>query len=387
MNRETRNSRQGHHDVLPVPSQDENARQEFVGELRRFLTANIQPALSDLYEAKVLPEINAALGRDPETASEVRAGMKNNPLYQLWSAMQRRSQEMIWSSAIDTVERNWEADREKISASGNTDLLSLDPDLEVPSYHTAYDIHLQPGGYHGEHAAADHFAGAVYDLGVPIYGGGMMGEFNDAVGLTLVKHYQSIRPAYIPSRILDLGCTIGNSTVPWKSQFTDAEVHGVDVAAPCLRYANARACALGHEVHFHQQNAENLAFEDESFDVVAAGLLLHETSRTALPKILAEAKQVLRPGGVMIMMDGFRPEPVPPLNAFFQEWEIYNNNESFLRYLISADVLELCRESGFEQDAVSYEPALFVTGQEEQGGEDQGYLTGFNKIPLLVGYA
>ena len=33
--------------------------------------------------------------------------------------------------------------------------LRLDPDLKVPRYHTAVDIHCQPGGYHSEFADED----------------------------------------------------------------------------------------------------------------------------------------------------------------------------------------------------------------------------------------
>jgi len=41
-------------------------------------------------------------------------------------------------------------------------------------------------------------------------------------------------PAFAPRRILDLGCGVGNSTLPWAEGFPGAEVHAVDVAAPLL---------------------------------------------------------------------------------------------------------------------------------------------------------
>ncbi len=387
MNTRSNNMRQGLHAILPEPSHDENARQEFVAAFRGFLTANVQPKLGAVYQQRVLPKLEKNLGRAPENSDEVRNGMTSEPLYQMWSAMQRRSQELVWNSSIDTIERTLPELTERVEAHATKGSLQLDPELEVPAYHTAYDIHLQPGGYHTERMEEDFVAGAIYDFGVPIYGGGMLGAYNDAVGHTLVKHYKSIRPDARPVRILDIGCAIGNSTLPWKEAYPNAEVHGVDVAAPCLRYGHARANALNAEIHFHQQNAEELDFEEGSFDVVAAGIVLHETSTRALPRILAEARRLLKPGGVMIMMDGFRPGKVTPINAFFQEWEIYNNNERFLKTLINTDILAVCHDAGFETGKVGYEDAIFVTGSEANSSEDQGYMTGFNKIPLLVGYA
>ncbi len=39
------------------------------------------------------------------------------------------------------------------------------------------------------------------------------------------------------SRILDMGCGFGKSTRPFWSENRDAQVTGVDIAAPCLRLA------------------------------------------------------------------------------------------------------------------------------------------------------
>ncbi|MCL6753034.1 methyltransferase domain-containing protein [Nostoc sp. CCCryo 231-06] len=61
--------------------------------------------------------------------------------------------------------------------------------------------------------------------------------------------------------------SIGNSTLPYVDGFPDAEVHAIDVGAPMLRYAHARAESLGKRVHFSQQNAEQTNFPDESFDL------------------------------------------------------------------------------------------------------------------------
>ena len=47
-----------------------------------------------------------------------------------------------------------------------------------------------------------------------------------------------------PKDILDMGCGIGNSTLPFSKKYPNSKVVGADVALPCLRYAHARANAL-----------------------------------------------------------------------------------------------------------------------------------------------
>jgi len=101
------------------------------------------------------------------------------------------------------------------TAGFNFSTLELDPDLEIPAYHRAVDIHCQPGGYHTEVAQNDVAAGAIYDRAVYLYAMGRMGRFNDDIGASTVAYLQHNKPDFRPKRILDLGCTVGHSTIPY----------------------------------------------------------------------------------------------------------------------------------------------------------------------------
>ena len=68
---------------------------------------------------------------------------------------------------------------------------------------------------------------------------------------------------------------------------SDAEIIGVDVGAPVLRYAHARAEAFGLPIHFSQQNGEETNFPDGFFDVVCSHIIMHETSTRAAPRIFS----------------------------------------------------------------------------------------------------
>jgi ubiquinone/menaquinone biosynthesis C-methylase UbiE len=379
--------RQRRHDALPIPNHDENARQDFVASLRHYSGRTLGAANYKLFKNRVEPEFVAAHGRAPQTVEEVRPLMTTEPYYQFWSATQRASQEMMWDSVIDTVERTRPARVAPPVGAPKRGSLRLDPALDVPRYNTAYDIHLQPGGYHTEQADDDISAGAVYDLGVPLYGIGMMGRENNSTGDTLVHGYRTLYPDAQPQRILDLGCTIGNSTVPWARAYPDAEVHGVDVAAPCLRYGHERAEALGVGIHLSQQNAEKLDFADGSFDLVVSALMFHETSVPAVKRIFAETLRILKPGGVAIHFDGFESTPHEPVIQFLGLWEVYNNNEHFLANLKKMDVLALHREIGYSSASFVGSPYITDLPPRAPRGEAgaKGYMaSGFGTIQLLV---
>ena len=129
----------------------------------------------------------------------------------------------------------------------------------------------------------------------------------------------------------------------------------VGVSAPCLRYGHARAVAMGEAVHFSQQNAAELQFPDNSFDLVVSHALLHETSRTANRRIVKEAHRVLRPRDVMAQLDAISKDS--HYDRFFSEWMAHFNNEPYLGSLQDEDFAALCQQAGFTASQCRFEPA------------------------------
>lgn len=168
------------HVMQPGTNHDEQARQDFVGALRGHLSGRIMPGAYKVYEARVEPAFKARHGRAPDNHDEVRKAMVQDSFYQFWSAMQRRSQELLWESVIDPTERQLPMLIERSRALGKQakarrrGTLTLDPSLQIPRYHAAADIHLQPGGYHTDFASDDVAAGVVYDKGINLYMGGAL---------------------------------------------------------------------------------------------------------------------------------------------------------------------------------------------------------------------
>ena len=364
------------HKVLPPTTHDEFARQEFVRSYKQYLVQHVHGGNAVAYRQRVEPKIRNDKQRDPKDRFEVRDEMTKDPYYQMFSALLRTSQEMMWSSCQIPVDRNLEklnaqVNRARRKTKGS---LRLNPDLEVPRYHTAVDIHCQPGGYHTEFASDDASAGMVYDRAVHIYAMGQMGPYNNDMGASIVHWLGQNHPDFKPKRILDLGCSVGHSTVPYCDAFPKAEIHAVDVAAPMLRYAHARAEDLGKAIHFSQQNAESMDFEDESFDLIVSHILLHETSDKAIRNIVRECARLLRPGGMMIHAETPPYKGMEPFDAFMLDWDTRNNNEPFWARSHEIDLKRLSAESGFDPGKEFEEmiPSAFQIAEAKRSHTFQG---------------
>jgi ubiquinone/menaquinone biosynthesis C-methylase UbiE len=265
------------------------------------------------------------------------------------------AQDAVWQSVAPSLERQRDqlaAKAEAIAERAPLGSLTLKPDFEVPRYVKAIDVHLMPGNYDTEYGPDDLSAGALYDNGLTVFSFGMMGQNLDDLGQSIARAIRAKYPDFEPKRILDLGCTIGHNTGAWKDTYPEAEVHGIDVAAPCLRYGLARARAQGRAIHFAQMNAEQLDFPDASFDVVFSSMFLHEVPRKGIEKVFAEAYRVLRPGGLMLHMELPPNSQLSPYESFYLDWDSAYNNEPFYKPFRDQRPEELCARAGF--DPASY---------------------------------
>lgn len=364
------------HAALPVPTRDQEARQDYVRDLRRSI-AGLRERIAPFYERAVLPAFERHNGRQPQSRHEIRRAMEADQRYQLWSLAQRISQTMGWRSVIDTVETQGVPDLPDRPRLGS---LTLNPDMPMPNYHTGHDIHLMPGGYHGGETPHPLAAGAVFDLGVNIWGTGQMGPENELFGSISTSYFRGRWPDFKPTRILDMGCATGSPTLQWKRMFPQAEVYAIDVAGPCVAYGHRRAEALGQAVHFSQQNAEGTSFPDGNFDVVVSHIMLHETSRPAIPRIMRECHRLLRPGGIALHFDSCPASDTDFFGDFMFEWEVLNNNEPFLGTLREMDVVAIMREAGFP--AGTCEMAWTPTPNAD-GRSTEGYFAPFS-VPVYV---
>jgi SAM-dependent methyltransferase len=353
------------HEVLARQTADDVVRAQFVIGLKRHLRG-LARGNETTYTRFVEPRFRAQHGRNPATVEEVGAAMAREPYYQLWSSLTRTAQDMMWDVVENTIQRDMPrmvaVARRLTAESHRRGSLSLEPGFVAPPDVLVADIHCQPGGYMRDAGDGDMMAGALYESGGNLYSSGVgNGQRDSKAGAVigfLAKHF----PGFQPQRILDLGCSAGGASVAYATSFPQAELHAVDAGPAILRYAHARAEALGVAVHFHQMDVSRMKFADASFDLVVSHNLMHEISRETLARLFAESRRLLRPGGIAIHQD----VPIRGERTLFErylfDWETRYNNEPFWQVFAEADVPRLLAQAGFAPEAVTETQVRRVDG-------------------------
>ncbi len=340
----------GRHAVFPQSAHDDTARFDFLANLNGYLSTRLSPKVRESYEKRVKPAFEQREGRAPENRHEVRKAMAADPVYQTWSALRRNTMEMRQQAGRGMVLRQLGPLIDKVRQINETSPgLQLDPSVQVPRYVSAVDIHCMPGGYHTELVPGDVLAPANYDSGIFATTGGMLGRWNDGGGQALAQWLKKEHPQFKPRRILDLGCTVGHNAVPLAQAFPDAEVIAIDVAAPMLRYAHARARSLGVEnINFRQANAEALDYPDGHFDLISTAMFWHESSSKAMPRKLKEIHRLLADGGLTAHLEQPQYTGMDVYEQFVRDWDTYNNNEPFWGVMHEYDLRKMMADAGFD---------------------------------------
>jgi len=251
--------------------------------------------------------------------------------------------------------------------------LKLNPDMDQPDY-TKHEIHMQPGGYVG-----NAFAGHIYHYGTnAFYLARFRENYQDEYHTDLANNVSLPEDGKV-KRILDMGCGIGQLSVALKERFPDAEIWGVEVGGPMVRYGHMRAVDQGVDVNFVQGLAEATDFPDNYFDIVASFLLHHEIPEQASRDIFAEAHRVLRPGGLYFPQDiytggyggleGIMNRKVAGPFSQHQEWKNHRwNNEVWWYEYKQVDFASDMKRVGFavnKEDGPNWDASSYFYGTKK----------------------
>ncbi len=332
-------------DLSPETHRDDRARAAFVRDLRRCVLDQGAEWIKHDYRAHV----EATLSEKP-SSRDIHAAMRRRDSFRFYSALRTTSQDLLYQTVQPSIERASRQINERarhLARGKGPGSLNLDPALEIPRSVSAIDIHLMPGSYHTEYEADDVTMGLVYDQRLRISTFGLFGPDLGDIGRSISRYVAATMPDLNVRRVLDLGCTVGHNTLPWTETYPDAEVFGIDVAAPCLRFAHARARSTGTAINFQQMNARELRFPDESFDIVFSSMFLHEIPKKEIPLILREAHRVLRPGGLMLHMELPPDDQLSAWDSFYLDWDGHYNNEPFYQAFRASKLPNLVATAGF----------------------------------------
>jgi ubiquinone/menaquinone biosynthesis C-methylase UbiE len=341
--------------MSPEAGHDDAARFNFLANVNKYMASCVVAGNAVAYEARAKEAYRRLHGHEPRDRREIRAAMSGDDYYRFWSSLRRTSMEMRQQAGRALVLRQAEslAQRALELGSRHPGGLQLRPGTPIPRYQAAIDNHCMPGSYFAEQFAGDVSAAANYDAGMFATTTGLFGRYLDGAGRGVADWLQRTRPGWEPRRILDLGCGLGHNTVPVAGAFPRAEVVGIDLSAPMLRYGHARAVGMGvFNIVFRQGNVEQIDEPAASFDFIYSTMFFHETSHRALRNILREVDRLLAPGGVQIHLEQPPYRGMSEFEKFLRDWDCYYNNEPFWTTMHDTHMPDLLRELGFARDRI-----------------------------------
>jgi len=335
-----------------LPSLDTESRDHFHNGIRGWRTTNLVPASRERFNSILL-----ANGYDPK---------KDLPLAKIFELIKDdhiiNTEIRIYLDTKRTAHHHYKREFEQNADIYLAELesydnrgpgtLELNPDMDIPEY-TKHEIHQQPGGYVGS-----PFAGAIYHYGTNAFYLARNMENHQDESHTRLGQQMATPPDGRITRILDMGCGVSQLTIALKERFPNAEVWGVEVGAPMIRYGHMRAVDLNVDVNLAQRLAEDTKFPDNHFDIVTSYLLHHEVTKTASKEIIAEAYRVLRPGGVYFPIDFYTGGGSGSQNSFdtsafgsLMQWVDHRwNNEVWRMEYTDLDFPGEMRIAGFDVD-------------------------------------
>ncbi|CAM9641594.1 unnamed protein product [Ectocarpus sp. 12 AP-2014] len=107
--------------------------------------------------------------------------------------------------------------------------------------------------------------------------------------------------------LLDVGCGTGRFLTFVKSNFETLKVTALDLSLFNLRMAKQNLNGV-EGVTYVESNAEHMAIENESQDVVTCNFVLSTIPKEAQTNVINEIARTLKPGGKAIVVDATQPE-------------------------------------------------------------------------------
>jgi len=118
---------------------------------------------------------------------------------------------------------------------------------------------------------------------------------------------------------LDLGTGPGDIPIALSTYVHAPRITAVDLAESMLMRAKIKAAMTRavQPIAFEQMDVKALEIEDDAFDAVFSNTILHHIPDPSA--MLAEAARVLRPGGLLLIRDLYRPDSIEQLTTLVDE--------------------------------------------------------------------
>ncbi|MBF6196016.1 class I SAM-dependent methyltransferase [Nocardia implantans] len=122
------------------------------------------------------------------------------------------------------------------------------------------------------------------------------------------------------AQVLDVGCGGGQLAVGLATTGTTLRLTGIDLSPQQVRRARKRGAPLGSRIQFREGSAMDLPFPDAAYDaVISSGSIKHWPNQR---KGLSEMIRVLRPGGLLLVIEADRGCTFEDARAFVDRWKL-----------------------------------------------------------------
>ncbi len=291
--------------------------------------------------------MTAAVNTAPGLASRLVNGilaikpLANLAKHQARQMMIKRAEKMgvFWTKEVQKLQaRDWKADLAKVE----------NPHLSYPDYYLTSFHAYETGNLSWQ--AAFEVESAAYAVHAKIWPDAQVQ--GDA---KLRQSYHDIVKNCLPNQpqdILDLGCSVGMSTLALQALYPQAKITGLDLSPYFLAVAEYRSQQLQEQINWVHACAESTGLPDASFDFVSIFLVCHELPQSATKQIFAEARRLLRPGGHLGIMD------MNPQSEIYKQMPPYiltllKSTEPYLDQYFALNIEQALVEAGFQTPTIT----------------------------------
>ncbi len=205
----------------------------------------------------------------------------------------------------------------------------------LPDYYRQ-NFHFQSDGWLSDHSAA------LYDTQVEVL----------FTGAADVMRRRALRPIaewlvgrnQRDVRALDVGCGTGRLLAFLHDAWPGMRMTGVDLSAPYLAEAR-RLIGRTARVKLLEGAAEQLPFDGASLDLVVSSFLMHELPDKVRCRVLAEMARVLKPGGLVVIVDSMQKGDRHEWDGLLDLFPHYFHEPYYAAYA-KGNLEAWCREAG-----------------------------------------
>lgn len=147
-------------------------------------------------------------------------------------------------------------------------------------------------------------------------------------------------------KLLDVACGTGRILKQIHLAHPKIKLFGLDISPYYINFARDFLKDLPN-VSLINENAENIPFQDEYFDIITCVYLFHELPRNIRKEILSQIYRVLKPGGLLVIEDSAQLSESMDIEQYIDRFML-EFHEPFYKDYINNDLAELISEAGFE---------------------------------------